>query len=153
MASPLPEKPEPPQSPPALRVGDAERQTVVARLQKALDEGRLDLHEFDERAAAAYAAKTDADLVPLTADLPAQPGNTPRPPVAGGGERATEVAVPRRAGLTGSERSWVRIALILSVIWAVTSVARGEPSFYWPIFPIGIWGAVLLANRLTGKRD
>ena len=153
MSSSLPDVPEPqrPAQQPAVRVGDAERQAVVSRLQAALDEGRLDLHEFDERAALAYAAKTEADLVPLTEDLPAQPGNTPRPPVAGG---AVPTAVPaQRRRFTESEVTWLRLAIILTGIWVITSAARGEVTFYWPIFPIGIWGVFLLANRLTGGRS
>jgi len=148
MSAPLPDVPEPRQ--PVLRVGDAERQAVVARLQSALDEGRLDLHEFDERAGKAYAAKTQADLAPLTADLPAQPGNTPRPPVRGG---AAAGGAPAKRRFSGGEATWLRLAIILSGIWAITSVARGELTFYWPIFPLGIWGLFLLANRVTGHRS
>ncbi|MGY1602498.1 DUF1707 domain-containing protein [Geodermatophilus sp. SYSU D00815] len=65
---------------PALRASDADRQAAVDRLQAALGEGRLDVDEFGERAAAAYAAVTVADLAPLVADLPA-PGT---PAVPGG---------------------------------------------------------------------
>ena len=56
-----------------LRVGDAERDVVVARLREAHVEGRLDLAELDERLDAALSARTRADLVPLTADLPVEP--------------------------------------------------------------------------------
>jgi hypothetical protein len=42
----------------------------VARLQTAVGEGRLDLDEFAERAEAAYAAATTAELDALLADLP-----------------------------------------------------------------------------------
>ncbi|GAA0227096.1 DUF1707 domain-containing protein [Cryptosporangium japonicum] len=145
MSAPLPDVPEPRQ--PSLRVGDAERQVVVDRLKAALDEGRLDLTEFDERSALAYAARTEADLVPLTADLPAQPGRTPRPPVPG-----SEASVPRKRRLGSTEATWLRIAIILTGIWAITSVSRGEFVFFWPIFPLGVWGLFILANRLTGRR-
>lgn len=53
-----------------VRVSHAEREDVVRRLRRALGEGRLDMDEFEERAAAAYAARTRADLEPLTSDLP-----------------------------------------------------------------------------------
>jgi len=53
-----------------LRVSDADREDVVGRLRRAVSEGRLSMHEFDERAVAAYEAKTRGDLEPLTADLP-----------------------------------------------------------------------------------
>jgi uncharacterized protein DUF1707 len=63
-----------------MRIGDQDRQVVVHRLEQAFAEGRLTLEEFSERTAAAWAAKTTADLVPLTTDLPAVQGN-PSPPV------------------------------------------------------------------------
>lgn len=53
-----------------MRVSDADRSTVVRRLERALREGRIDLAEFDERVAAAYAARVRRDLDVLTADLP-----------------------------------------------------------------------------------
>ena len=68
---------------PAVRASDAEREAVVTALQSAVGEGRLDLDEFGQRATAAYAAATTADLAGLLADLPARGG----PPVEVVGER------------------------------------------------------------------
>jgi Domain of unknown function (DUF1707) len=56
--------------PPVVRVSDADREVVVARLRTALSEGRLDVGEFAERAHAAYAAATRGDLDALVDDLP-----------------------------------------------------------------------------------
>ena len=56
---------------PDVRAGDGEREAAVARLQVAVGEGRIDLDEFGQRAAAAYAATTTAQLEALLADLPA----------------------------------------------------------------------------------
>src|SRR6476661_4385016 len=56
--------------PGALRIGDKERNAVAELLREAAGEGRLDLDELDERLEATYSARTYADLVPLTADLP-----------------------------------------------------------------------------------
>jgi hypothetical protein len=53
-----------------VRVSDAERQAVVRRLERALLDGRLNVHEFDERTLAAYAARTRGELDELTEDLP-----------------------------------------------------------------------------------
>jgi len=53
-----------------LRISDADRHRVAELLREAAGEGRLDLEELDERLEATYVAKTYADLVPLTADLP-----------------------------------------------------------------------------------
>jgi hypothetical protein len=53
-----------------LRASDAERAAVVETLQRAAGEGRITMAEFEERAQAAYEAKTRRDLEALTADLP-----------------------------------------------------------------------------------
>ena len=60
--------------PPAgsIRIGDRERDAVVAVLQKAAEDGRLSMAELDDRLEAALQAKTYADLDPLVADLPVE---------------------------------------------------------------------------------
>ena len=69
------------QEPSQLRISDAERHQVAELLREAAGEGRIDLAELDERLEATYAAKTYADLVPITLDLPTQ-GGLVRPPAA-----------------------------------------------------------------------
>ncbi|MFL6004187.1 MAG: DUF1707 domain-containing protein [Nocardioides sp.] len=64
------EGPLDPRDPALLRVSDADRHKVAEILREAAGEGRLDLDELDDRLESAYAAKTYADLVPITADLP-----------------------------------------------------------------------------------
>jgi hypothetical protein len=71
---------------PGVRASDVDREAVITRLQAALGEGRIDLDEFGQRAEAAYAATTTAELEGLTADLPAQAS----PPVEIVGQRAVE---------------------------------------------------------------
>lgn len=61
-----------------LRASDADRERVAEILRQAAGEGRLTLDELDERLDAAYAAKTYADLEPVTRDLPAA-GDFPKP--------------------------------------------------------------------------
>lgn len=53
-----------------MRVSDADRERVAARLRDHFAEGRLTQEELDERISAALRAKTAGDLRPLTADLP-----------------------------------------------------------------------------------
>jgi Domain of unknown function (DUF1707)/Cell wall-active antibiotics response 4TMS YvqF len=53
-----------------LRASDADRERVSEVLRQAAGEGRLTLDELDERLGAAYAAKTFAELEPITRDLP-----------------------------------------------------------------------------------
>jgi Domain of unknown function (DUF1707) len=53
-----------------VRASDADRESVVEQLQRALTQGRLTVSEFDERVQAAYAARTLGALADLTRDLP-----------------------------------------------------------------------------------
>jgi Domain of unknown function (DUF1707)/Cell wall-active antibiotics response 4TMS YvqF len=52
------------------RASDTEREETVVRLREAAAEGRLTVEELATRIDAAYAATTQAELEPLTADLP-----------------------------------------------------------------------------------
>lgn len=54
-----------------MRISDDDRHKVAEVLREAAGDGRIDLSELDERLEAAYSAKTYADLVPITVDLPA----------------------------------------------------------------------------------
>lgn len=69
---------------PSLRISDADRHQVAEILRRAAGEGRLDFEELDERLEQTYAAKTYADLVPITLDLPdaapaSRPASAPAP--------------------------------------------------------------------------
>jgi uncharacterized protein DUF1707/cell wall-active antibiotic response 4TMS protein YvqF len=68
------------EDPTRLRISDSERHQVAEILREAAGEGRLDLDELDERLEATYAARTYADLVPITLDLPAHRSQRPTPP-------------------------------------------------------------------------
>lgn len=65
-----------------VRASDAERDEVAAVLSEALAQGRLTSTELAERIDAAYAARTRAELAPLTADLPDDLRRAPAGPVA-----------------------------------------------------------------------
>lgn len=57
-------------APTGVRVSDADREAIAARLRHAAGEGRLTLAETDERLAGAYAARFAEDLDTLVRDLP-----------------------------------------------------------------------------------
>jgi Domain of unknown function (DUF1707)/Cell wall-active antibiotics response 4TMS YvqF len=59
-----------------LRASDADRDRAASVLNEALAEGRLTPEEHSERLDSIYAAKTQAELVPLLKDLPAVAGST-----------------------------------------------------------------------------
>jgi len=53
-----------------MRASDADRQRVLAALQRHTTDGRLTLDEFAERADVVYAARTLGELAAVTRDLP-----------------------------------------------------------------------------------
>jgi hypothetical protein len=64
---------------PDVRASDAERERTVALLQRSFADGRLTPAELEERAGAAYAARTRGQLRDLIADLPAAEQKPTRP--------------------------------------------------------------------------
>jgi hypothetical protein len=90
--------------PSRLRISDSDRHQVAEVLREAAGEGRIDFEELDERLEATYAARTYADLVPITLDLPVQPAaglpvqpaggaTTPSPVVSGGPAEERHLAI------------------------------------------------------------
>jgi hypothetical protein len=70
-----------------IRIADADREQVAARLREHFAEGRLNQDELDERIAATFSAKTAGDLRRVMADLPGPAPESPPwagPPWAGG---------------------------------------------------------------------
>lgn len=80
---------------PLVRASDAERDWAAELIRAAFAEGRLTPAELDERLAAAYAAKTRADLRDLTGDLP---GTVPAQTAADHGPLTAGPPVPGQGG-------------------------------------------------------
>jgi hypothetical protein len=55
---------------PNMRVSNAEREAILAKLHAATEEGRLDLDEFADRSRQVYEARTYGEVERLLADLP-----------------------------------------------------------------------------------
>jgi hypothetical protein len=113
----------------SLRVADADRERVAERLRRAAGEGRLAPEELEERLEAAFAARTQADLAPLVADLPGEPAPSPR--------RST------RSGGRGELRVFAATSVLLVAIWALTGAG-----YFWPVWPILGWGVFALGPVL-----
>src|ERR1700755_3090087 len=60
-----------PGSRPDLRISDIDRDRAAEVLREAHAQGRITVDELDERLTSVYNAKTFADLVPVSRDLPA----------------------------------------------------------------------------------
>jgi hypothetical protein len=136
---------------PHLRAADADRAAVAAVLGQHMSAGRLTMDEYDERLARAYTAKTYGELDQLTADLPA-PARADRP-----APRSADPAPATGHGHWDNDphswRAWLTTSLIVLMIWTATSLATWDFRYFWPIWVIGPWGAVLLAQALTGGRQ
>jgi hypothetical protein len=92
-----PTPPDPERDLTRLRVSDADRHQVAEVLREAAGDGRIDLAELDERLEATFAAKTYADLVPITLDLPTHASQSPAVPTSS----ASAVPAERHAAIMG----------------------------------------------------
>jgi hypothetical protein len=137
---------------PHLRAGDSDRAAVATVLGKHMADGRLTVAEYDDRVSRAYAAQTYGELAELTADLPAV--DSPRPVVSVPDQqpapvRGRDVTAPSGHSAV-AWASWRRTAIIVLAIWAITSISAGGFLYFWPLWVIGPWGAVLLAQTMGG---
>ncbi|WP_054814310.1 DUF1707 SHOCT-like domain-containing protein [Nocardia arizonensis] len=123
------------------RASDAERDAVVRQLAAHLTDGRIDLAEYDQRVATVYGATTRDDLRLVLADLPAAPKRI----IATDGRRRRLPLWQRiEAG------SWAAVSVLVLIIWAAVSLGVGEFTYFWPVWVIGPWGAVLVFRMVTG---
>jgi hypothetical protein len=94
----------------------ADRERAVDVLRAGYAEGRLGKREFEQRVARAYAARTQAELSGLVADLPQGPVPAPpsyAPPVAGA---YGVVRPPVPASLAGTTNGKAVAAMVLGVL-------------------------------------
>ncbi|MCZ2806963.1 DUF1707 domain-containing protein [Modestobacter sp. VKM Ac-2983] len=154
---------------PHLRAADADRAAVAEVLGHHMSAGRLTVAEYDDRLARAYAARTYGELAELTTDLPAaepagsRTAETPAvagPPAgpAGGGPWAVHGWYGSFGSWAGGSSmraawaSWLSTAVIVLGIWLITSMASDDSIHFWPMWVIGPWGLVLLAQTIGGHR-
>jgi hypothetical protein len=136
-----------------MRAGDADRQAVADKLRGALEEGRLDLHEYDERLQRAYAAKTYGDLNGLLDDLPdTVPASrsqvapfTPNQPAVVSTERGVTAK-----WLAHTWDGYFGTVAIVVAIWGVICLMSQEFLYFWPGWVAGPWGAVLIVSTVSG---
>lgn len=118
-----------------MRAGDSDRKAVADQLKTALDDGRLDLSEYDERLQRTYAARTYADLDGMLTDLPGtvpvqqariQPVTPPAAPDPQAASPARELA--RWVGPYGG------VFVVCVLIWAITSASARQLTYFWPVW-------------------
>jgi hypothetical protein len=133
---------------PDLRVSDAERDAVASELGQHFQDGRLDKAEFDERVAAAMAAKTGRDLDEVLTDLPQAPASQR------GQEGAPEAAPWRSVSprpVIGAPRVLTLLPLLVAA--AVISGLLSGWHHGWPFAPFGfLWLIVPILACRTWNR-
>ena len=135
-----------------MRASDSDRDHVISALQEAFAEGRLDHDELDARLTSAQTAKTYGELDRVVADLPVAPPTAAIPAVPP--VRQTPVTNDESGNVGSRWAVWLGVAVLVNVIWFATWVTSGHgPSYYWPIWVMGPWGAVLLLQWLVGRND
>ncbi|GIF77782.1 hypothetical protein Asi02nite_73000 [Asanoa siamensis] len=88
-------------------MSDAERETVLARLNSAVSEGRITMAEFEDRVDGVLRSRTFREVEPFVADLPSVAAATPPADVlelrshAGQVRRSGRWAVPRKLVVKG----------------------------------------------------
>ena len=126
-----------------LRAADADRQKIADQLKAALDEGRLSLHEYDDRVGQAYAARTYKELLVLVADLP-------RPGLSAGEVSARRQAEMRRVArrlptaLLVLWTIWGALAAVNIVVFGLVKLTADEVIYPWPVWML-VPGAALVA--------
>jgi hypothetical protein len=113
-----------------LRASDGDRERAVDDLRAHAAAGRLTVEELEERVQRALGARTLAELVELTRDLPDRASTTaPGPP-------------HRRRSARREVRTFLAVMVLLVAIWAITGA--GHP---WPLWPLLGWGFFVLRPR------
>jgi hypothetical protein len=107
--------------PSQLRIGDAERESAVTALGEHYAAGRISADELDSRTSAAYAARTEAELWPLFADLPPLP--------------LPQHGRPSVSDSRRSSRSWPALGPVLLVVLALVVLTH----LPWPLLLLVGW--------------
>lgn len=117
---------------------DHAKEAAMSKLQAAVQQGRLDLEEFERRSDDVVRASTSSELSDAISDLP------PDPEERDAAERRT---------YWGEWRWWLAGVVVLTAVWGFRGLGDGDLGRYWPVVPLGIWAAVLLALPLLPRDD
>jgi hypothetical protein len=115
------------------RLAQADRDEVAARLNSALDEGRLDLAEYEERLRAANAAATVAETKALFADLV----DPPKPARRGPLDALFDMVVFNSALMPASRRWWRH--LYPKPMWKVLTIGTVIAWVYLIVTLPAVW--------------
>lgn len=106
----------------------------MTRLREAAGRGEIDLDELEHRIDAAYAARTGAELAPVTADLPVRSAHKPATP-----------QWSRRRPLVFEDDEFrghfTVYCLVIGMLIGIWLLSGG--GHFWPFYPAAGWGVGL----------
>ena len=107
-------------------------------------------HGFHVERVSTFGRCSRTDL-PRPAAQPPAPAPVRPQPAAHGWHHGGWSGGPSRAA---AWRNWAVTAVIVLTVWVATVIGSGELQYPWPVWVIGPWGAVLLAQTIgRGRRD
>ena len=133
-----------------LRAADIDRQKIADRLKAALDEGRLSLHEYDDRVREAYAARTYKELLLLVADLP-KPGLSASEVQAEARRKARKMPTAILVLWT----IWAALAAVNVVVYVLVAATVDDYLYPWPVWllvPGAALAAATIGTQIIRKR-
>jgi hypothetical protein len=125
-----------------LRASHADRERVIGTLKVAFVHGMLDRDEFDQRVGQTFAARTQADLAAVTADLPA--GLIAAPPPG--------KPVRARVRPPMSNAAKASICIVIAVIVpAVLAIPTGGAAFF-AVAPFYLMALLVACAQVLASR-
>jgi hypothetical protein len=138
----LTQRPHPPADPDLdVRVGDREREKVIARIGQAFTQGYLSIPEYESRLDQALEAQTAGALRQPLSDLPVDriARSDPR-------RRAAKIAAASR-GVHIHLAAYLAASLLMIGIWLAVAVTVGA-WYFWPVWPILGGGIGVVSHAL-----
>jgi hypothetical protein len=128
-----------------IRVGDREREKVIARLGQAFTQGYLSIPDYETRLDQAFEAETVGALGEVLGDLPV--GRIMR---ADPQRRAARAAAARR-GVRIHLAAYLAASLLMIGIWLAVAMTVGA-WYFWPVWPILGLGAGVVSHAVPVHR-
>ncbi|NMO56566.1 DUF1707 domain-containing protein [Actinoplanes sp. TBRC 11911] len=128
-----------------LRAADIDRQKIAEQLKAALDEGRLSLHEYDDRVREAYGASTYKELLLLVSDLP-RPGLSAEEVRAEARRKARKLPTAIMVLWT----IWSAFAAVNLVVFGILVATVDSYIYPWPVWllvPAAALGVATLGTQ------
>lgn len=128
-----------------VRVGDCEREQVIARLGQAFAQGYLSLPDYEARLDEAVRATTRGEVNQVIGDLPVGKivRNDPQ-------RRAAKRAAARR-GVRLHLAAYLAASLLMIGIWLSVALTAGA-WYFWPVWPILGMGIGLVSHAVPVHR-